>query len=123
MRCRRLNVVEFVLLLALPCAASFPRAAGAENWPRFRGPNGCGISDEKGFPVTWSDGDYLWKTTLPGLGHSSPCVWDDHVFLTAAENEGRTRYVLDVSASTGKIRWQWTAESPAYKIHLLSSYA
>lgn len=95
----------------------------AENWPRFRGPNGSGISDEKGFPVTWSEGDYLWKTKLPGIGHSSPCVWEDHVFLTAAEQDGKKRFVLDVSAATGKIRWQWSMESNSYSIHRLSSFA
>jgi outer membrane protein assembly factor BamB len=95
----------------------------AENWPRFRGPNGSGVSSEKGFPITWSEGDYLWKTKLPGLGHSSPCVWDDHVFITAAEENGQKRTVLDVSASTGKIRWQWSMDSPTYKIHRLSSFA
>jgi outer membrane protein assembly factor BamB len=112
-----------MLLLALCCTTSFPGIAGAENWPRFRGPNGSGVSDEKGFPVTWSDGDYLWKTKLPGLGHSSPCVWDDHVILTAAANDGRSRFVLDLSASTGKIRWQWSTESATYNIHRLSSFA
>jgi outer membrane protein assembly factor BamB len=111
------------LVLACVAALFITQTAHSENWPRFRGPNGSGISPEKGFPVTWSEGDYLWKTKLPGIGHSSPCVWDDHVFLTAAENEGRKRYVLDVSASTGKIRWQWSMDSNSYSIHRLSSFA
>jgi outer membrane protein assembly factor BamB len=110
---------SFAALILLTTAASLR----AENWPRFRGPNGSGISAEKGFPVTWSEGDYLWKTKLPGIGHSSPCVWDDHVFLTAAEQNGKKRFVLDVSASTGKIRWQWSMESNTYSIHRLSSFA
>jgi outer membrane protein assembly factor BamB len=120
--CRRLTALRVVQTIALTCTIGLA-AAAAENWPRFRGPNGSGVSDEKGFPVTWSDGDYLWKTALPGVGHSSPCVWDDHVFLTSADEDGRKRYVLDLSASTGKIRWQWESESTSYKIHRLSSFA
>jgi outer membrane protein assembly factor BamB len=123
MHSRRCGVAQVILLFALPCAASLPAGARAENWPRFRGPNGSGISDDKGFPVSWSEGDYLWKIKLPGQGHSSPCVWDDHVFLTTSENEGRQRSVLDVSASTGNIRWQWSMAAPTYKIHRLSSFA
>jgi hypothetical protein len=68
----------------------------AENWPRFRGPNGSGISQQKGLPITWSQGDIAWKTKLPGIGHSSPCIWDDHVFVTAAQDDGRKRFVVEV---------------------------
>jgi outer membrane protein assembly factor BamB len=95
----------------------------ADNWPRFRGPNGTGISQEKGFPVQWTEQDYVWKTKMPGLGHSCPCVWEDHVFLTSAEEEGRIRLVLDVSASTGKIRWIRRMQSESHRIHQLNSYA
>jgi len=105
----------FIGVLCLP--------AVAENWPRFRGPNGTGVSEENGFPATWSPGDYAWKTRLPGLGHSSPCVWEDHVFVTSAEGNGLTRHLMDISASTGKVRWTWSMPSETHKIHKLSSYA
>src|SRR5690349_17920607 len=62
-------------------------AAHAQNWPAFRGPNGSGIADARPLPVTW-DGEksvnILWKTAIPGLGHSSPVIWGDRVFVTAA---------------------------------------
>jgi outer membrane protein assembly factor BamB len=120
----RVNGYSATLCVAgLVTAVAIARSAQAENWPRFRGPNGTGITHEKGFPVTWTDQDYLWKTRLPGLGHSSPCVWDDHVFLTSAEDEGRQRLLLDLSASTGEIRWVWRMPSETHAIHLLSSYA
>jgi len=97
--------------------------AAAENWPRFRGPNGAGISSETGFPVTWSENDWAWKVELPGLGHSSPCVWQDHVFLTSAEREGRVRLVLDFGASTGKLRWTRRLTGHTYKKNRSNSYA
>jgi len=57
----------------LTCAAA-DRAAAAD-WPRFRGPNGTGISADKDVPVQWSEKEgILWKTPIPGRGNSSPIV-------------------------------------------------
>jgi hypothetical protein len=54
---------------------------------RLRGPNGSGIDDARPLPVTW-DGEksvnILWKTLVPGLGHSSPAIWGERIFLTSA---------------------------------------
>ena len=57
----------------------------AGNWPQFRGPHGQGVSDEAALPSTWSPAtNVAWKTAIAGLGHSSPIVWGNHVFLTTA---------------------------------------
>jgi hypothetical protein len=40
----------------------------AENWAQFRGPNGAGISTEKGLSVKWTAKDYKWQVKLPGIG-------------------------------------------------------
>jgi len=59
---------------------------GAE-WPSFRGPNGTGIAEATANPpVHWDidQGTNLkWRVPLPGLGHSSPVVWGQRVFLTS----------------------------------------
>src|SRR5262245_16644469 len=40
----------------------------ADNWPRFRGPNGTGAAADKDVPLKWSAKEnVLWKTPLPGL--------------------------------------------------------
>lgn len=55
----------------------------AENWPQFRGPGSRGLSSETGLPVKWGpQSNVVWKTPLPGPGHSSPIVWQDRIFLT-----------------------------------------
>ena len=55
------------------------------NWPQFRGPGGLGISPDTGVPTSWSESEnILWKTAIEGRGHSSPVVWGDRIFLTAA---------------------------------------
>lgn len=95
--------------LFLTCLA-FSLLAGdlarAEDWMRFRGPNGQGISSEKNLPLTWSaDKNIVWKTDIPGNGWSSPIVYGDHIFLTTATEEGVSCRVLCINRADGKIAW------------------
>ena len=39
----------------------------AQEWTRFRGPNGAGQSEATTIPNTWTEKDYLWQTELPGV--------------------------------------------------------
>src|SRR5262249_53171508 len=42
------------------------------NWPQWRGPDGQGVSTEKGLPTEWSGAKNVkWKTPIEGRGHSS----------------------------------------------------
>lgn len=61
-------------------------ALGAEkNWPQWRGPLGTGAAPAADPPIEWSETKNIrWKVTLPGKGHSTPVVWGDRLFLTAA---------------------------------------
>ena len=55
------------------------------NWPQWRGPMGTGVARDADPPTQWSDTDNVrWKTALPGRGHSTPIVWGDRIFVTAA---------------------------------------
>ncbi len=58
-----------------------------KNWPTFRGANGSGIGDGTDTPERWNldSGELIrWRIEVPGLGNSSPVVWEDRVFLTTA---------------------------------------
>lgn len=78
----------------------------AENWTRFRGPNGQGISNETGLPTQWSPQQNIaWKTPIPGTGWSSPIVYEDQIFLTTATEEGESCRVVCVDRKTGDISW------------------
>lgn len=70
------------LLLVLCLIAT--RAVLAEDWPRFRGAAGRGVStDTAALPTTWGDTENLqWKCQLPGPGLSSPIVVGDRVYVT-----------------------------------------
>jgi outer membrane protein assembly factor BamB len=64
----------------------------AANWPQWRGPQGTGVSSEKGLPAEWNGkSNIVWKTQLGGLGVSSPVIWDDRVFLTYQVGAGALR--------------------------------
>jgi outer membrane protein assembly factor BamB len=93
----------WILILTLSGAAW---RAEAENWPGFRGPTGQGISGERGLPTKWSAASGVsWKTDVAGEGWSSPIVWADRVFLTAAREKGTSCRVIAIDAGSGKILW------------------
>jgi outer membrane protein assembly factor BamB len=73
-------------LLAFIVHTSISRASsGDSNWPQWRGPEGQGISSDKGVPTAWSATENIkWKTEISGRGHSSPIIWGKHIFLTSS---------------------------------------
>lgn len=101
----------------LTCAS-----AQAQNWPRFRGPNGSGVSDLKGVPTNWTEADYEWSIELPGIGRSSPVVWGKQVFITNADDKGqRSLFCLD--GDTGKEQWRQSVTLGKNHLHGMNSYA
>src|SRR6188768_2675917 len=83
-------------------------AAGAENWSRFRGPNGTGVSTATNLPVEFGPESHVkWKAAVPP-GHSSPVFTDSHIFLSAhsAEKDDYKLFTLALERRTGKQLWQ-----------------
>ena len=59
------------------------------SWPQFRGAGASGVADTAKLPLTFSPTENVaWVTNIPGRGWSSPIVWGDRVFVTAAVNAG-----------------------------------
>jgi outer membrane protein assembly factor BamB len=78
-------------------------AAGQE-WPRFRGPNGSGISTDTGFPTEFGKNkNLIWRTPVRA-GKSSPVLTRKHIFLTALENGKLFTQCFD--RETGKLQWE-----------------
>jgi outer membrane protein assembly factor BamB len=87
-----------------------PEGDGAKYWPRWRGPSGQGIVEPGGYPDQWSDTEnVLWKVDLPGAGNSSPIIWADRIFLTAAQDKGKKRSILCLNRADGKLLWEVAA--------------
>jgi outer membrane protein assembly factor BamB len=136
------------IAITIAFAIGMTVAAHAQNWPAFRGPNGSGIADARPLPVAWDaekNVNILWKTPVPGLGHSSPAIWGERIFVTAAISSAKTSeynakdddiepandasvhrwmvYALD--KPSGKILWSRTAHQgvPKVKRHVKASQA
>ena len=76
-----------------------------EHWPQFRGPTADGVAASGNPPVRWSETEnVLWKTPIHGIGHSSPVIWGQQVWLTTAEDDGQRLFAICVDRQTGKIR-------------------
>ncbi len=95
----------------------------AENWSRFRGENGSGISSQAGIPVTWTESDYAWKTELPNVGHSAPVIWEKSLFVTSATEGGGERFLHCLDADSGQQKWQVSVTLGESKKHLKNSWA
>ncbi len=136
---------------AIALAAATVAAADddARNWPSFRGPGARGVALDARLPTTWNveRGEHVaWKTAIPGLGHSSPVVWEDRIFLTTAvDTSGESSLkvglygqidpvdekgpfawtVLALDRKTGKVLWQRVAHegTPRIKRHTKASHA
>ena len=102
-----MNIVRWQVFAVIGLVLSVGQlSVQAENWPRFRGPTGQGVSSETGVPLHWSATENIaWKTAIPGAGWSSPVVFGDNVFVTSTTDEGKSCHVLCVDRRTGKIRW------------------
>ncbi len=113
--------MNFRIVLGLSVCCVFGTGlSNADEWARYRGPNGQGISDDDAIPVHWSDKDNIkWKRELPGMGSSSAVVADGRVFITcfSGVGEGRSdvtglkRHVVCVDQSGGEVLWQKDIEA------------
>jgi len=108
-------------ILSIPLAASI---AHAENWARFRGPNGTGVAADKTIPTTFDDKqNVLWKLRLPGLGNSSPIVWGDRLFIQTASKDGSQRLLQCIDVTHGKELWSRGIPSAKAVIHPKNTFA
>ena len=94
-----------------------------QEWTRFRGPNGQGISSAKTIPVKWTAEDYNWKVELPGGGHSSPVLWGDKLFVTIGDQPAGHSVLLALSVSDGAVLWQKEYAISKYRPNKLNSFA
>ena len=105
-----------IFVFAVVLTTSFQLSAN--DWTRFRGPDGSGVAHDSGLPTSWSPtANLAWKTQLPGPGVSSPIVVGGRVFLTCYSGYGLnrekpgnignlTRHLVCVDAQSGKKLWQ-----------------
>jgi len=88
--------------------ADFPKLAAERDWPWWRGPTRNGIvPGTPSLPTKFSDTEnVVWKTPVPGRGHSSPIVVGDRIFLETADERQQIQSVLAFDRTTGKQLWK-----------------
>jgi outer membrane protein assembly factor BamB len=96
--------VNWQMLCVVACVATQTRA---DNWPTWRGPGLDGVAAGAGYATSWQAGDQaenvLWRVPLPGLGASTPAVWDDFLVVTCGIDGHDAVICLD---RTGQERWR-----------------
>ena len=119
-------IIRAALIAALLLMHSANTTRANESiWPQFRGPNGSGLAAEgQNPPVKFGpEQNVLWKTPVPS-GHSSPCIWGDHIFQTGFDKEKKELQVFCIDRSSGNIRWRKIVPAEQIeKVHSISSPA
>lgn len=100
----KLNVCFLYLMLFSLFNINVYAQKGDQNWPDYRGPEINGYSSAQNIPIEWDDAtNVVWKTTIPGLGWSSPVIFNNNIWFTTALSEGKELYLLSVDAESGKV--------------------
>jgi outer membrane protein assembly factor BamB len=142
-------------LACLVCVLSLPTWAFAEHWiskgdwPQFRGRGAAGVADGHNLPVDWdlkTGTNIQWKTAIPGLGHASPIVVGNCVFIVSTESaekdpqlrvglygdiasvpteDSHTWQLTCLSKYTGRLLWKRAIHTgvPQIKRHTKASHA
>jgi outer membrane protein assembly factor BamB len=94
-------------------------------WPQFRGINCSGIADEnQDPPISFGkDQNMIWNTNL-SKGQSSPCIWQDIIFITGVEEEEKLLKMYCIDRLNGTINWLKQISVDEFeKAHAVSSPA
>jgi len=96
------------------------------NWTHFRGSNLDGHARVKSAPLHWDEkSNIAWKVPVKGLGWSSPVVYEDQIWLSSADRNGKEFYIFCFDFETGQLldeKLIFTRNNPQ-RIHSTNSYA
>ena len=96
MRMMRLGTVVVAALVFC-----MPSPAAAQEWTRFRGPAGQGIGKADDLPTRFTAANVRWRVDA-GMGHSSPVLWKNKLFLTRMGEAGGEREIVCFDAEKGE---------------------
>jgi outer membrane protein assembly factor BamB len=146
---RAIPVRNIKLTPGAKLSSRFDQKNSNGSWPSFRGPQASGIAEKQNLPDRWdvkSGENILWRTSIPGLAHSSPVVWGNQIFVTSAvssdpkatfrpglygdgdasKDRSQHRWMIyAIDKRTGRISWERVAYQgePVDKRHIKSTYA
>lgn len=103
-----------------------PPKAASGDWPGWRGPAGDNVAPAgQKPPVAWGAGsNVLWQVRLPGVGHSSPCIVGERIYITSGEHAQGTVWLFCLARATGQTVWRAEIyKGPVAKLHADNSLA
>jgi len=74
-------------------------------------------------PGEFTKASYDWAIKLDGVGHSSPVLWGDQLFLTISSEGGTDRRIESYDGKTGKQLWTWSAPLEEHNLHKHNNFA
>ena len=87
-------------------SAALPITIDEGDWPWWRGPGLDGRSRDGSPPTVWdADKNIVWKTSVQGVGHSSPTLCGDRILLTTADEQEETQSLTAFDRDTGELLW------------------
>ena len=145
----RMKLLFCCLSFGFPVTARANDRLTDHDWPQFRGKNASGVTEQSYLPVAWNTETYSnvrWKTAIPGLGHASPIVAGERVFIVTAANDDpspplrvglygdiapvkddsvHTWYLYCLDRGTGRIFWKRSVVEgvPKIKRHTKATHA
>ena len=149
---KRIAILTICVVAFAAVAAIAAQPVGFEkNWHHWRGPYATGVAVDANPPITWSETENVrWKIAIPGVGHATPIIWGDKIFIQTAvegtkaesededgdnpfggffggKNDGPTYKfdLLAISRSDGSVIWQKTLREivPHEGTHRDATYA
>lgn len=145
----RISAPTPLALATLLTVTTVTVAPAQDHWAQFRGPTmNATVADNPNLPEQWSQTENVeWSADIPGLGWSSPIVWDEQVFLTTVTAEGAFEQpkpglyaprgrpappplehewrVYALNLTTGAVQWQRSVKAgqPTFPRHMKNTYA
>ncbi|MDF1659239.1 MAG: PQQ-binding-like beta-propeller repeat protein [Verrucomicrobiales bacterium] len=116
-------MVRFFFTLSAIFLTLQPLSSSSQEWSRFRGENGSGIGRMTQLPAEFTKAAYDWAIKLEGVGHSSPVLWGEQLFLTINSDDGKDRRIESYDARTGKRLWKWSAPLEEHNLHKHNNFA
>ena len=116
--------MPLIIVVILACLIINVQSVSAQNWPQWRGPLATGEALSGNPPIEWSEQNNVrLKTRINGTGHSTPVIWGNTIFITAAqtaENDDISGaivtatkpvkfLVIAIDRESGKVKWEQIA--------------
>ena len=114
------RIFTLSLLLGLAGSLSAESKFATTDWPNWRGLTSDGQAKfVKGLPTEWSEiKNVVWKTPIPGRGHSTPTLVGDRIYLATAEEDEMYQSVICLDKATGKPVWETRVHESQFAVGL-----